>query len=70
MMHVGETTLTLGCSNLWVPANGCVYVAPSLIAHYIRILEYKPPAEFVDAVMRCPEMNSPEYHRALADAGF
>lgn len=37
---------------LWVDrAGGGHYVAPSLIAHYVRDHGYAPPAEYVEAVM-------------------
>jgi hypothetical protein len=64
-ISVGDKFVEMGAANLWVPGEGCVYVAPSLIAHYIRVHRYVPPREFVDAVMRCPEMGSEEYRRAL-----
>jgi len=64
-MQVGANELLMGCKNLWVPGTGCVYVAPSLIAHYVRAHRYAPPEEFIDAVLRCPDTHSPEYRAAL-----
>lgn len=63
----------MGTTNLWIPGDGCVYVAPSLVAHYIRAHRYAPPQEFVDAVLRCPDMHTEEYRKAsreLADDDF
>ncbi len=54
-----------GAHNLYVPAKGCVYVAPSMIAHYVYMHNYEPPAVFWDAVMSCPEMGSETYRQAL-----
>jgi len=45
-----------GATNLYVPADGCVYVAPSMIAHYADVHRYEQPAVFWEAVMNCPEM--------------
>ena len=47
--------------NLFIPTADCVLVAPSLITHYIARHRYAPPAEFIEAVLACPEMGSPEY---------
>ena len=49
--------------------DGCILVAPSLVLHYIDAHQYLPPAEFISAVLRCPEVGSPEYVRALLEGG-
>jgi hypothetical protein len=61
---VGDEVAKLGVVNLFVPGRACVYVAPSLIAHYIQAHRYSPPKEFVEAVLRCPETHSEEYVHA------
>ncbi len=53
-----ETTVQLGITNLFVPGDSVIYVAPSLIAHYIDAHGYSPPDEFQAAVIACPEMRS------------
>jgi hypothetical protein len=58
-----------GAHNLYVPAEGCVYVAPSMIAHYVDVHSYEPPAVFWGAVMNCPEMGSETYRQALIANG-
>jgi hypothetical protein len=58
-----------GANNLYVPANGCIYVAPSMIAHYVDIHSYEPPAVFWEAVMNCPEMGSETYREAWITSG-
>ena len=43
---------SLGNGEIRVPGlGGVVYAAPVLIAHYVEVHHYLPPAEFVDAVM-------------------
>ncbi len=58
-----------GANNLYVPDEGCVYVAPSMIVHYIDVHRYEPPATFWEAVMKCPEMGSESYRQALTVNG-
>jgi len=65
-----EWTIELGSSNLFVPAKNCVYVAPSLIAHYIDAHGYAPPAEFQQAVIECPRMKSIAYLKKLKERGL
>jgi hypothetical protein len=54
--------------SLWVPGNGVVYVAPVGIPHYVAAHGYRPPTEFIEAVMRCPEYGSIPYEAALTEA--
>jgi hypothetical protein len=61
--------LTVGTANLFIPGNGVVYVAPSLIIHYLLAHQYQPPTEFVDAVRACPGMLTPEYIDAIRRFG-
>ena len=48
-------------SDILVPDKGVVFMAPSLILHYIRCHHYLPPTSFLDAVRNCPEPGSKEY---------
>jgi hypothetical protein len=66
---VSSSDVRLGVSNLWLPADGCLYIAPSLILHYMDAHEYSPPDEFQSAVMACPPMRSMEYLKALRKSG-
>jgi len=59
----------IGASNLYIPGKNCIYVAPSLIAHYIAVHSYEPPEEFWNAVAGCPEMNCENYRKALLSNG-
>ena len=56
--------------NLFVPGDGVIYGSPELIAHYIDAHEYRPPDEFVEAVLKCPRMSSKEYFGALRRNGW
>lgn len=47
--------------NLLIPTKSLLYVAPSLIVHYIEDHGYRPPQEFIEAVMACPEQKSDEF---------
>lgn len=57
--------IDFGAKNLFVPGGGLIYVAPSMIAHYIDAHAYEPPAVFWEAVTKCPEMWSDAYGEAL-----
>lgn len=52
-------------NNLFLPGEGVIYIAPSMIVHYIVAHDYAPPDVFCDAVMRCPPMRSMEYWKAI-----
>lgn len=42
----------LGASEIWVPnGNNEYYASPSMIIHYISAHGYKPPREYVDAII-------------------
>jgi len=58
-------TVMLGSSNLFIPADGFLFVAPSLILHYIDAHGYAPPREFCEAVVKCPPMRSMDYLKAI-----
>jgi hypothetical protein len=45
-------TINLGGSEIFVIKDKLVYIAPSLIFHYVLDHEYLPPDEFIDAVMQ------------------
>ena len=57
--------LFLGDTDIYVPGEEVVYVAPSLILHYIQHHQYQPPLCFVDSVLNCPEPLSEEYSAAI-----
>jgi hypothetical protein len=54
------------CStDIFVPGESRLYVAPALILHYILCHKYVPPSCFLDAVVACPAATSKEYFAAL-----
>jgi hypothetical protein len=61
----GKSTL-LGMSEIWIPSqlSETVYIAPSLLLHYIEAHQYLPPREVVDALLALPSnpahWNTPE----------
>jgi hypothetical protein len=56
------------CStDILVPGKSEIYIAPALILHYIRCHRYLPPSRFVEAVLACPDPESPEYTSAIYD---
>lgn len=57
------------CVNLFVPGNGTIYVSPESIAHYVDAHEYRPPDEYIAAVLECPRMSSKEYFGAIRANG-
>ena len=57
--------LKVGSDNLFIPANDQVYVAPSMIEHYIDRHEYQPPLEFQEAVMLSAGMSRTDYEKKL-----
>ncbi len=58
-----------GTINLFIPANGFLYVCPELITHYIVAHKYLPPDDFCEAVLKCPPMDSMEYKTLLLENG-
>ncbi|XXX76295.1 hypothetical protein WMF30_52460 [Sorangium sp. So ce134] len=69
-LRLEGVTVRVGASNLFVPTEKEVYVAPSLIAHYIDAHEYCPPSIFQDAVLNCPEMRSIAYLKKIKLRGI
>lgn len=51
--------------NVGVPTDSVLFVAPEMVLHYVEQHRYRPPQEFVDAVLSCPLPGSPEYERAV-----
>jgi hypothetical protein len=64
-----NTEISIGSNNLFVPDEGRVFVAPSMIAHYIDSNEYQPPLEFQAAVMRSSRLSSMGYYKKMKDNG-
>jgi len=67
---IEDNPVLVGASNLWIPdvSAQCIYLAPTLIFHYIEDHEYLPPTAFVEAVLNCPSMQTPEFFEHLYQA--
>jgi hypothetical protein len=63
------TSVSVGAANLFVPGDEFIYVAPSLIVHYVDAHEYCPPKEFIGAVSHCPPMRSMKYLHQIKTIG-
>jgi len=50
-----------GIGNFGVPSGALLFVAPEMIVHYIEEHAYRPPAEFIEAILRSPLPNTEEY---------
>lgn len=61
----GMPSVPMGNRNLFLPGAGFLYIAPSLILHYIDAHQYAPPDEFIKAVLDCPPTRSQEYQKAI-----
>ncbi len=47
-------------------AGGRVYAAPGLLLHYVVQHHYRPPREFIQAVLSAPLPGTPEYQAEMA----
>jgi len=56
-------------ASLFVPGEGFVFVAHPMIAHFVDAHGYNPPADFWEAIRKCPDMGSVLYRQALIDNG-
>lgn len=56
-----------GYDTLTIRGPRAIYYAPELIAHYIDEHEYRPPDDFVTAVLECPAFRWAEYFVALLE---
>lgn len=57
-----DEELKLGSAEIRViGVNGKIYAAPNLIYHYVTIHNYRPPDEFIDAVLNGPRPDSSDY---------
>lgn len=51
--------------NIGVPAGELLFVAPEMVAHYVDRHGYRPPEDFIAAVLACPLPGSEEYSQAV-----
>jgi hypothetical protein len=63
--------LALGTSEIRVfSKNDTIYAAPTLIYHYVERHHYKPPDEFLRAMLDGPAPNTKEYFDILHNLGL
>lgn len=63
--------ILIGIYNYFIPfKDDQVFIAPSLILHYITSHNYCPPEIFQQAVLDCPPMKSPEYFDLVRNSGL
>jgi hypothetical protein len=55
----------LGFGSFGVPADGRLFYAPDMIAHYVEEHGYAPPEMFIAAVLECPLPGTAEYVEAV-----
>jgi hypothetical protein len=66
----GDEQLLLGTSELRIFGNdGDVFAAPTLIYHYMDEHHYRPPDEFIKAVLDGPTPPDGEYFKRLQEIG-
>lgn len=61
----GGRKVWLGNAQIRVFYQDWVYAAPNLIYHYVTEHQYRPPEEFIEAVLKGPLPGSPEYEAFL-----
>jgi hypothetical protein len=50
-----------GCGNLGVPSGGVLFIFPDMVVHYIEAHGYRPPEEFIAALLKSPLPDSEEF---------
>src|SRR5262249_31720659 len=64
--ELGASPKLVGSSeNIFMPGINSVYIAPGGIKHYVSEHSYLPPLQFIEAVFACPQVDSPEFQKAL-----
>jgi len=61
----GDKEVWLGSAEIRVVYQGNIYAAPDLIYHYVIEHQYRPPDEFIEAVLEGPLPGSPKYETLI-----
>lgn len=69
-IEVDGSTITVGTGVVLIPSESRIFVAPSLVLHFIDAHGYAPPPDFLAAVADCPAMRSMEYLKRLRALGL
>jgi len=72
VLHSGIEVILYGTYEIRIPSHvQRIYAAPDLILHYIIAHNYKPPQEFIDAVLSAPLPGTQEFEKfAESWSGF
>ena len=62
--------LSLGDGEIRVIGKSVIYAAPTLIYHYVVEHRYKPPEEFIQAVLTGPDPGSEQHTKLLKRFGW
>lgn len=63
--HFGKNIKLYGTYEIRIPSptESIIYAAPDLILHFVNSHLYKPPQEFIDAVLAAPLPGTPEFEQ-------
>lgn len=67
--RIGNRLKPFGGAEIRVFYKDKIYAAPNLVYHYVTQHNYKPPAEFMEAVLHGPLPGSPEYETLIQKLG-
>jgi|SRR5579864_169910 len=66
-----DEQLAVGSAEIRVfSPDGTIYAAPTLIYHYMKVHHYRPPDEFIRALLEGPAASSQEYLERLTQLGL
>lgn len=68
--RAGNPLRPLGTAEIRVFFQQRIYAAPNLIHHYVTEHHYRPPDEFIEAVINGPLPGSPEYETLIQSLGI
>lgn len=60
--ELGEPVVQ-GTGEIWVESEDGVFIAPTLLIHYVEEHHYVPPLVFIDAVAKAAAARRAEHHR-------
>ncbi len=70
LVVLGNKEARLGSAEIRVVYEGKTYAAPNMIYHYVVKHHYRPPDEFIQAVLKGSLPGSPEYESVKRDRGW
>jgi len=56
---------SMASGNFGVPSGELLFIAPEMVPHYVEAHHYRPPDEFIAAVMSSPMPGTDEYRTAV-----